>query len=114
MSDNKAISLNCFKQTKQFAATKGVGAASAHLDDDDAGLGDDLLGHVLEDGVGVVFEGLELLHPVVQLDEGSEVLALRAAHRRRAKLDDRVVLLVGLLSCFSVVVFGKKRKERKT
>lgn len=43
-------------------------AACTHSDDDDAGLSDDLLGHVIEGGVRVVVEWFQLLYPVIQLD----------------------------------------------
>lgn len=45
----------------------------------------------------MVVEGLQFLHPVVQLDVGSEVLVQGVVHRWRLKLDDCVVLLAGVL-----------------
>lgn len=69
-----------------------------HRDDDDASLGDDVLGQVVEDGVGAVFEGPQLLHPLVQLDVCSHVLVEGAVHRRGSELDHRVIFLVGLLN----------------
>lgn len=50
------------------AFLKATRAACTHSDDDDAGLSDDLLGHIIEGGVRVVVEGFQLLYPVVQLD----------------------------------------------
>lgn len=73
-------------------------APCTHGDDDDAGLCDDLLGQLVEDGVGVVVKRLQLLLQVVQADVGPEPRALiGAVHRRRRKLDHRVVLTVGPL-----------------
>lgn len=69
-----------------------------HRDDDDAGLGDDVLGQVVEDGVGAVFEGPQILHPVVQLDVCSHVLVEGAVHRWGSELDHRVIFLMGLLN----------------
>lgn len=77
---------------------KGTQAACTHSDDDDAGLSDDLLGQLVEDGVRVVVEGLQLLHPVVQQDVRFKALVQGAVHRWRPKLDYRVVLLVGVLN----------------
>lgn len=45
----------------------------------------------------MVIEGLQLLLPVVQLYEDSVVLVQGPIHRWRAKLDDGVVFLVGVL-----------------
>lgn len=73
-------------------------AAQTHRDDDDAGLGDDLLHQVEEDGVRVVIKGLQLLHPVVQVDVGCHVLVEGAVHRWGSELDHRVIFLVGLLN----------------
>lgn len=68
-----------------------------HSHDDDAGLGDDVLGELVEGGVGVVVEALQLLHPVVQVEKRPERLAVEAAvHRRRVKLEDGVVLTQSL------------------
>lgn len=61
--------------------------AETHGDDDDAGLVDDVLGQVVEDGVGVVGEGLQLPGPVVQMDERPHVLVERVVQRRGLKLD---------------------------
>lgn len=69
-----------------------------HGHDDDAGLGDDVLGELVEGGVGVVVEALQLLHHVVQLEKRPEGLAVGAAvHRRGVKLEDGVVLTQSLL-----------------
>lgn len=73
-------------------------AACTHSDDDDAGLSDDLLGQVVEDGVRVVIEGLQFLHPVVQMEVRSKVLVRGTAYCWRMKLHDCVVFLVGVLN----------------
>lgn len=52
----------------------------------------------MEAGVRVVFERAQLLLQVVELDEGFKGLVQGAVYSWRAKLDDRVVLLVGLLN----------------
>lgn len=46
----------------------------------------------------MVVEGLQLLHPIVQMDGCSQVLVQGDVHRRRPKLDDCVVFLVGRLN----------------
>lgn len=46
----------------------------------------------------MVVKGLQLLHPVVQMDGRSQVLVQGDVHRRRPKLDDCVVFLVGRLN----------------
>lgn len=69
-----------------------------HRDNDDASLGDDVLGQVVEDGVGAVFERPQLLHPVVQLDVCSHVLVDGAVDRWGPELDHRVIFLMGLLN----------------
>lgn len=61
---------------------KAACAAYSHRDDDDAGLSDDFLHQLVEGGVEMVDEGLQLLHPVVQLDVGSRVLAEGAVYCR--------------------------------
>lgn len=73
-------------------------AAQTHSDDNDAGLGDDFLHQVVEDGVRVVIKRLQLLHPVVQLDVRSYVLVEGAVHCWRSELDHRVIFLMGLLN----------------
>lgn len=66
--------------------------ALAHVDDDDAGLRDDVLGEVFEGGVGVIIEALQVLHHVVQLDDGPQSLSVPAAlHLRGQELQERVV-----------------------
>lgn len=72
-------------------------AGQTHRDNNDAGLRDDLLHQVIEDGVRVVIEGLQILLPVVQLDVRSHGLVEGAVHCRRFELDHRVVFLMGLL-----------------
>lgn len=72
--------------------------ACTHSDDDDAGLSDDLLVQVVEDGVRVVIEGLQFLYPVVQLDVGPKVLVQGIVYCRRPKLDYCVVFVVGVLN----------------
>lgn len=77
---------------------KETEAAQPHPDNNDASLGDDVLGQVVEDGVRVVIKGLQLLHPVVQLDVRSHVLVEGAVHCWRSELDHRVIFLMGLLN----------------
>lgn len=65
-----------------------------HRHDDDAGLSDHVLGELVEGGVGVIVEALQLLLHVVQLEERTERLAVEGAvHRRRVELEDGVVLV---------------------
>lgn len=69
-----------------------------HRDDDDAGLSDDVLGELVEAGVGVVVEVLQLLHHVVQVQERPQGLSVqRGVDRRRVELQDGVVLTQRLL-----------------
>lgn len=69
-----------------------------HGHDDDAGLGDDVLGQLVEGGVGVVTEALQHFDRVVQLDDGPEGLdAAGAVYRRGVELEDGVVLTQSLL-----------------
>ena len=68
-----------------------------HGHDDDAGLGDDVLVELVEGGVGVVVEALQLLHHVVQLEKRPERLTVGAVGRRRVELEDGVVLTQSLL-----------------
>lgn len=77
---------------------KGTEAAQTHRDDNDAGLGDDFLDQVVEDGVRVVIKGLQLLLPVVQLDVRSHVLVEGAVHCWRSELDHCVIFLMGHLN----------------
>lgn len=77
-----------------------------HSHDDDAGLGDDVLGEFVECGVGVVVEVLQLLHHVVQQENRPERLTVAAVHRRGIKLEDCVVLTQSLLDKL-------RRDERK-
>lgn len=77
---------------------KGAEGWRTHRDNNDASLGDDVLGQVVEDGVGAVFEGPQLLHPVVQLDVCSHVLVEGAVHCWGSELDHRVIFLMGLLN----------------
>lgn len=72
--------------------------APPHRHDDDAGLGDDVLGQLVEGGVGVVGEALQDLHDVVQLDDGAQRLDVAGAvYRRRVELQDAVVLAQSVL-----------------
>lgn len=69
-----------------------------HGHDDDAGLGDDVLDEVVEGGVGVVVEALQVLHHVVQVEDRPEGLDVAGAvHPRGAELEDGVVLPQSLL-----------------
>lgn len=69
-----------------------------HGHDDDAGLGDDVLDKVVEGGVGVVVEALQVLHHVVQVEDRPEGLDVAGAvHRRGVKLEDGVILTQSLL-----------------
>ncbi len=93
---NFSWSVQCRHTTT--AAMKALWAACTHSDTDDAGLCDDLLGQLVEDGVRVVFKGLKFLYPVVQMDVRFKLLVQGVVYCWRPKLDDRVVLLVGILS----------------
>lgn len=72
---------------------------SAHRDDDDAGLRDNVLQELVEGGVRVIVEALELLHHVVQVEKCPQGLDVAGAvHRWRVELQDRVVLAQSLLN----------------
>lgn len=86
---------NAKKKKKPLVARPPAGT---HGDDDDAGLVDDVLGQVVEDGVGVVGEGLQLLAPVIQVDGGSHMQVEGVVHCWGLKLDGCVVFPVGVLS----------------
>lgn len=74
------------------------GWRSDHRDDDDAGLGDDVLLQLVEGGVGVVGEAPQLLHHVVQVEEGPQGLqAAGAVDGGGVEAQQRVVLLHPLL-----------------
>lgn len=95
---NSKTMLSCQKTAEKEIKPPARPPAGTHGDDDDAGLVEDVLGQVVEDGVGVVGEGLQLLAPFVQVDEGSHVLVEGVVHCRGLKLDGRVVFPVGVLS----------------
>lgn len=95
-------------QSIDRAGAGAGGAARAHGDDDDAGLGDDGLGELVEGGVRVVREGLQLLLGVVQLQDGAQRAAGAPDHRRRQELHHAVVLAQGLLR---KLIFFKKQKK---
>lgn len=77
---------------------KELEAGRTHRDNDDARLGDDFLGQVVEGGVRDVFKRPQLLHPVVQLDVCSHVLVEGAVYRWGSELDHRVIFLTGRLN----------------
>lgn len=75
-------------------------AISAHSHDDNAGLCDDVPGELVEGGVGVIVEALQLLDHIVQLEVNPERLRegfVAGVHYRGVKLEDRVVLAQSLL-----------------
>lgn len=73
-------------------------AVRPHGDDDDARLRDDILVQLVEGGVRVVVEALQLLAGVVQVDVRPEGLGVRrGVDRRRVELQDAVILTLSLL-----------------
>lgn len=71
---------------------------STHGHNDEAGLSDHVFDQLVEEGVGVIVEALELLHHVVQLQVRPERLGVEGAvHERRVKLEDGVVLALHVL-----------------
>lgn len=75
-------------------------AISAHSHDDNAGLCDDVPGELVEGGVGVIVEALQLLYHIVQLEVNPERLRegfVAGVHCRGVKLEDCVVLAQSLL-----------------
>lgn len=74
-------------------------SVSPHRDNDDAGLRDDVLQELVEGGVRVIVEALQLLHHVVQEEKRLQGLDVAGAvHRRGVELQDRVILAQSLLN----------------
>lgn len=85
-------------QRQQQTTCDCFSSAFTHGDNDDAGLRENFLRQLVKDGVRVVVEVPQVLLPVVQLDVRPGNPTQRVVDRRRAELDDRVVLLVSNLA----------------
>lgn len=109
-------------ETKRVKSTDGEVTSGESVDllegpphghDDDAGLGDDVLVELVEGGVGVVVEALQLLLHVVQLEKRAERRAVGAVGRRRVELEDGVVLTQSLLDELREEEKKKAKKKKK-
>lgn len=86
------------RSLKRLHRTVSV-SARPHRDNDDAGLRDDVLQELVEGGVRVVVEALQLLHHVVQVEKRPQGLDVAGAvHHWGVELQDRVVLAQSLLN----------------